>query len=59
MIHCVIIRLKQEAEIAGKLKEEVRQISDTALHLQSQVKEVAQAKEKTQTAYQVYVCQCV
>ena len=39
--------------MAGKLKAEVRQISNTALSLEKRVEEVAQEKEQTVTAYQV------
>lgn len=51
-------RLRQEELEAERLKDEVRQISDTALHLRNNLEEVSQAKEKTQTAYQVHVLFC-
>ena len=52
--HCFFpIRLRKESEAAGKLMEEVRQISDTALHLKTKVEEVSHEKEQTVSAYQV------
>jgi hypothetical protein len=54
---CVIItllyRLRQEEQEALKLKKEVRQISDAALHLRSDLEAVTADKEKTLTAYQI------